>query len=148
MPNAGTWFCNVCLPASEGAPCHALLCYDTDEYNADVSKFFDDDWQRLRQSIGDKAASITDLAAEADIEDILLCDLAGVLAYLGLEESSALPNGRRGKAKLRKLYRAAGRTYHSGDRAKPLIDFLDMDAVEAAAPFDLGFVRELLEKLK
>lgn len=78
----------------------------------------------------------------------MLCDLAGVLDYLGLGETTTLPSGRRGKAKLRKLYRAAGRTYHSGDRAKPLIDSLDMDAVEATAPFDLGFARELLEKLK
>ena len=41
-----------------------------------VSKFREGDWARLREEIEEGAENVFDLAAEADIEDVLMCDYA------------------------------------------------------------------------
>lgn len=80
--------------------------------------------------------TVIDMAASADIEDLMLCDFLGVLAHLKLPAGS-LPSGRKGKAKMKNLFNMAGRTYHEGDRAKSLIDALDKDVIifQALVPY-------------
>ena len=58
----------------------------------------------------------------------MLCDLPGVLSFLGLPPETEMPPGNKGKTKLKKLYRkvAPNKAYHSGERAKDLISHLDM----------------------
>ena len=94
----------------------------------------------LRESISPAAQKVVDLAAEADIEDVMLCDLPGVLPFLGLPPETEMPPGNKGKAKLKKLYRkvAPNKAYHSGERAKDLISHLDMAEIRASAPIPLG----------
>ena len=76
----------------------------------------------------------------ADIEDVMLCDLPGVLSFLGLPPETEMPPGNKGKTKLKKLYRkvAPNKAYHSGERAKDLISHLDMAEIRASAPVPLG----------
>jgi hypothetical protein len=76
----------------------------------------------MRSDIEPKAVAIVDLAAEADIEDIMLCDYAGVLGFLGLPANTELPNGRKGKVRMKKLHKmvALNKPYHEGDKARPL----------------------------
>lgn len=76
------------------------------------------------------------MAAKADIEDVMLCDLPGVLSFLGLPPETEMPPGNKGKTKLKKLYRkvAPNKAYHSGERAKDLISHLDMAEIRASAP--------------
>ena len=58
----------------------------------------------------------------------MLCDLPGVLSFLGLPPETEMPPGNKGKTKLKKLYRKVvpNKAYHSGERAKDLISHLDM----------------------
>ena len=66
-------------------PWKVFLCYDTDSSEYDITKFYQDDWKLLRKDlIKAKTEEIIDLAASADIEDIILTDLSGVCAYLVL----------------------------------------------------------------
>ena len=53
----------------------------------------------------------------------MLCDLPGVLSFLGLPPETEMPPGNKGKTKLKKLYRkvAPNKAYHSGERAKDLM---------------------------
>lgn len=66
----------------------------------------------------------------------MLCDLPGVLSFLGLPPETEMPPGNKGKTKLKKLYRkvAPNKAYHSGERAKDLISHLDMAEIRASAP--------------
>ena len=66
----------------------------------------------------------------------MLCDLPGVLSFLGLPPETEMPPGNKGKTKLKKLYRkvALNKAYHSGERAKDLISHLDMAEIRASAP--------------
>ena len=87
-------------------------------------------------NISPTAQRVVDLAAKADIEDVMLCDLPGVLSFLGLPPETEMPPGNKGKTKLKKLYRkvAPNKAYHSGERAKDLISHLDMAEIRASAP--------------
>ena len=91
-------------------------------------------------NISPTAQRVADLAAKADIEDVMLCDLPGVLSFLGLPPETEMPPGNKGKTKLKKLYRkvAPNKAYHSGERAKDLISHLDMAEIRASAPVPLG----------
>lgn len=91
-------------------------------------------------NISPTAQRVVDLAAKADIEDVMLCDLPGVLSFLGLPPETEMPPGNKGKTKLKKLYRkvAPNKAYHSGERAKDLISHLDMAEIRASAPVPLG----------
>ncbi len=140
MTNSAEWFHRSCASRHPGIPWTVFLGYDTDAYNSNITKFHEGDWARLRLDIEPKADAIIDLAAEADIEDIMLCDYAGVLNFLGLPADTNLPNGRKGKARMKKLHKkvALNKPYHEGDKARPLIRALDMDKILKTAPIPLA----------
>lgn len=146
MPNSAMWFRRACLDSFNEIPWHVFLGYDTDDYSGDITKFYKDDWLYLRQEIEKDAASVTDLAAKADIEDIMLYDLEGVLAFLGLNPDTKAPSGRKGKAKMRKLFRmvSTSNAYHEGERARDLIRSLNMEKLEASAPIPLSSIGVVL----
>ena len=130
ITNSGAWFQNRCYKKFKSLDWTVFLCYDTDNYNNDISKFFEGDWKVLRNSITkNRNSTVIDLAAQADIEDIMLLDIDAVYRYLGLETSPIIPSGKKGKTKIRNLFRDVGATYHEGERAKPLIESLDMDKI-------------------
>ena len=108
--------------------------------------FHEGDWARLRGSIASQACAVIDLAAEADIEDVILCDLPGVLSFLGLPAQTEIPPGNKGKTKLKKLHRmvAVNKTYHSGERSKELIACLDMAVIKKNAPIPLNEIDKAL----
>ena len=139
MTNSAEWFHRSCASRHPSIPWTVFLGYDTDAYNSNITKFHEGDWARLRLDIEPKADAIIDLAAEADIEDIMLCDYAGVLSFLGLPTDTDLPNGRKGKARMKKLHKkvALNKPYHEGDKARPLIRALDMDKILKTAPIPL-----------
>ena len=76
----------------------------------------------------------------------MLCDYDGVLAFLGLREDTQLPKGRKGKVRMRKLHRmvAINRPYHEGERARPLVQALDMGKIVKSAPIPLGALEATL----
>lgn len=122
------WFKSRCVNKyGKGHAWHVFLCYDTDNYLKDISRFYKGDWEVLRNKLR-KAESVTDVAASADIEDVMLQDLAGVCRYLKSSIPADLP-GRKGKVKMKKLFRDNGVTYHEGERARELIETLDMQAI-------------------
>ena len=143
MTNSVTWFRFSCLRVYGDTPWYVFLCYDTDSYSEVITEFYEGDWLRLRKAIEKEAESVTDLAAKADIEDVMLCDKEGVLAFLGLNPETEVPHGRKGKAKMKKLYRmvAINNSYHEGDRARTLIRSLDMGKIEESAPIPLTAIR-------
>lgn len=150
MTNSAEWFLRSCAARHSDIEWTVFLGYDTDAYNSNITKFHQGDWERLRLDIEKGASSIVDLAAEADIEDIMLCDYAGVLAFLRLPADTALPNGRKGKIKMRKLHQkvAPNKPYHEGDRALPLIRALDMERIMASAPIPLNLLEAAIFGLR
>lgn len=139
ITNSGNWFETRCYGQNKGLPWTVFLCYDTDNYTPNISKFYEDDWKELRKTIGKhKTCEIIDLAAQADIEDIMLLDLEGVFNFLDMEPIPA-PTGNKGKAKMKKIFRAKGQgsAYHEGERAESLINALDLDKIIAASPVPL-----------
>lgn len=124
------WVRNHCAARYKQIDWTVFLCYDTDAYKYDVSQFHEGDWKYLRKAIERNARmkTIIDLAACADIEDIMLSDIEGVCTYLGVP-IQALPEGKKGKTRMKKLFREAKQTYHEGERAKPLIEVLDKDRI-------------------
>ena len=136
--NSRNWVINACCHRYRNLSWCVFLCYDTDDYLAPVTKFYEGDWVELRHRLKEaNVKTVIDMAASADIEDLMLCDFQGVLAHLKIPACS-LPSGKKGKTKMKKLFKIASRTYHEGDRAKPLIDVLDKDVVifHALVPFN------------
>lgn len=75
----------------------------------------------------------------------MLCDLEGVCKFLGIPVPEKLV-GRKGKAKMKMLYRSCGLTYHEGERALSLIQALDFEQIMEKGPIDLsGLKQHLLE---
>ncbi len=131
VPHSGNWFENRCveLHKDEVNEWTAFLCYDTDSYTDDISKFYEGDWLILRNRLS-SLAHIVDVAASATIEDVLLTDLTGICRYYSIPmPSEPLTFGRSGKAKLKMLLRPHSIPYHSGTRAQPLIQSLDMECL-------------------
>lgn len=119
------------------------MCYDTDNYTPNISKFYEGDWLELRKAIAKrKSCSIIDLAAQADIEDIMLLDVDGVFRFLDLP-AGVIPSGAKGKSKMKKIFRqkGPGSAYHEGARAEKLINALDMDRMIALSPVPLSEIR-------
>ena len=147
MTHSATWFDRACVGGNPEVAWTVFLCYDTDEYNSDITKFHEGDWAMLRKSIAPSAQKVVDMAAEADIEDVILCDLPSVLSFLGLPPETKMPPGNKGKTKLKKLFRMAApnKAYHSGERAKGLISHLDMAKVRALAPVPLEEIDRAIE---
>lgn len=108
-------FDRACVGENPETAWTVFLRYDTDEYNSDITKFHEGDWG-------------------------MLCDLPGVLSFLGLPSETEMPPGNRGKTKLKKLYRkvAPNMAYHSGECAKGSISHLDMAEIRTSAPVPLG----------
>lgn len=147
MTNSETWFYRSCRDKYPELEWTALLAYDTDGYNAPVSKFHEGDWLRLRHEVG-KAATVIDLAAVADIEDIMLCDYIGVMKYLSLPLDTPVPCGGKGKSKMKKLFKKkeAFTHYHEGERARPLIQALDFNVLMDRSPIPLREFYNLLRR--
>ncbi len=141
--HSGKWFFNMCSKKHK-IPWTVYLCYDTDSSNSNISKFYEGDWKMLRQELEkSKTTTIVDLAASADMEDIMLYDIESVLAFLGITMPVKLV-GRKGKAKMKALYRSAGRAYHEGERAKDMISKLDFSRITQSAPIKLAELKDHL----
>lgn len=146
MTNSAAWFHRACAARHANIPWNVFLGYDTDAYNANITKFHEGDWKRLRDDIAPEAASIYDLAASADIEDVMLCDYEGVLSFLGLPEDTPLPKGRKGKVRMKNLHRLVdvAHPYHEGEKARPLVQALDMGKIIENAPIPLNRLEDVL----
>ena len=145
VSHSGKWFANKCAKKYK-MPWKVFLCYDTDSSEYDITKFYQDDWKLLRKDlVKAKAEEIIDLAASADIEDIILTDLSGVCAYLGIDVPEKL-SGRKGKAKMKALYRSCGNTYHEGDKAETMIGSLNFQRIVDYSPLDLEKLSTALTK--
>ena len=144
VSHSAKWFSSKCSREYK-IPWKVFLCYDTDNSANDISKFYEDDWKLLRSDLKKaKAEEIIDLAARADIEDIMLMDVAGICRYLGIEVPDKL-HGRKGKAKMKALFRSCGSTYHEGDKAKDMIEGLDFQKIVENSPLNLQCLMNLLE---
>lgn len=130
MPKTSKWFEEECAKKYlKRYLWRVFLCYDTDAYKYEVSPYYEGDWKDLREKIG-KVKEIVDLAAAADIEDVLLVDFEGVCKYIGAEKlDRSLLKGRKGSSKMKALFRAYGKTYHKGERAQNLIESLDLQKI-------------------
>lgn len=145
MPRAGNWFNSQCVAKySRGHDWTVFLCYDKDNYKDDISKFYEGDWAILRQTLK-KAKIIIDVAAAADIEDVMLSDLKSICSYLGSDLPGSL-RGANGKQKMKNLFRDCGQTYHEGVRARPLIEALDMETLISANIVPLKDIEQLIFK--
>lgn len=134
--HSGKWFANTCAKKYK-IPWQVFLCYDTDSPDKDISKFYEGDWKLLRDELKKlKAKEIIDLAASADIEDVMLVDIESICKYLGITAPKEL-KGRKGKAKMKALYRSCGNTYHEGDKAENMIKNLDFQKIINEGPIDL-----------
>lgn len=140
MTNSADWFFRACIAKRRDIPWHVFLGYDTDSYADNITKLHQGDWKRLRDDIDEVAESVTDLAASADIEDIMLCDLEDILVFLNLPADTPLPSGRKGKVRMKRLFRmvAVNHPYHEAEKARPLIQALDMGKIAERAPLPLG----------
>lgn len=145
MPKAGKWFEEECVKRylMKRSLWSVFLCYDTDGYQQDITPYYEGDWKTLREKIG-KAEQIVDLAAAADMEDVLLADLDGICEYLGIAHQSASSlSGRKGSSKMKALFRSHGQAYHKGERAETLIKALDMQKIIDTAVIPLKVIDEL-----
>ncbi len=143
ITNSGTWFEKRCYGQYKSLEWTVFLCYDTDNYTPNISKFYEGDWKELRKAIDKrKSCSIIDLAAQADIEDIMLVDSDGVFNFLGIDPIE-IPSGAKGKAKMRKIFRTKGpgSAYHAGERAEGLINSLDFDKIISTSPVPLSQIQ-------
>lgn len=140
ITNSGNWFEKRCYGQFRNLGWTVFLCYDTDNYSQNISKFYEGDWKELRKTISKhKSCSIIDLAAHADIEDIMLLDLDSIFKFLEIDPVP-LPSGSKGKMKMKKLFRSKGQgcAYHEGNRAEPLIKSLDLDKIIYLSPVSLS----------
>ncbi len=143
VPHTGKWFNSQCVGKYDsGMDWYVFLCYDKDDYKEDISKFYEGDWMFLRKSLK-KAKQIIDVAAAADIEDVMLQDNKNICHFIGCEPPVTL-KGKKGKAKLKNLFREHGRCYHAGKRAKDLIHALDMNALIEGGLVPLKEIERLL----
>ena len=145
VSHSAKWFSSKCAKEYK-IPWKVFLCYDTDNSMNDISKFYEDDWKILRSDLKKaKAEEIIDLAASADIEDILLYDIAGICRYLDVAIPDKL-QGRKGKAKMKALFRSCGRAYHEGDKAEDMIESLDFQKIVENSPLNLQYLVDSVEK--
>jgi hypothetical protein len=139
---AARWFKANCKQVHKGISWTVFLCYDTDSHNSDASQFQEGDWKDLRKTIlKNKRTEIIDLAAQADIEDIMLLDIDGVCDFLGIPTCQT-PPARKGKAKMKKLFRDNKSFYHEGERAGYLIDHLDKGVIISKTSIPLYSIEE------
>lgn len=146
LPRANKWFNVECIKKyPRNKEWIVFLCYDTDNYKAEITPFYEGDWKELRSKLK-KAREIIDLAASADIEDIFLFDIDGICAFLHCPVVSIdTLHGRKGTAKIKELYRNNGSCYHKGTRARPMIDSLDKQRIMDSCPIPLNKIERLFE---
>lgn len=144
--SGGNWFNAQCVEYYEKHPWVVFLCYDTDSYKEEITKFYEDDWATLRSKLK-KAAKVVDVAAAADIEDIMLQDLDSICNYLNCDIKKVLLNGSKGKKKMKKLFRENDKYYHEGSRARTLIDSLNMQKLIDNDSIPLKDIEDLIFKL-
>lgn len=143
IPYTGKWFNSQCLGKyNYEMDWYVFLCYDKDDYKNDISKFHEGDWAVLRKSLK-RVKEIIDVAAAADIEDVMLQDIEHICRYIGCEPTSDF-RGRKGKIKLKNLFKEHGQYYHEGKRAKDLIDSLDMNILIESNIVPLKEIERLL----
>lgn len=143
MANTGSWFEKRCYGRYKNLKWTIFLCYDTDNYTPNISKFYEDDWKELRKTISKhKTCSIVDLAAQADVEDIMLVDAEGIFRFLEMNPFP-IPSGSKGKIKMKKIFRqkGPGSAYHAGERAESLIKSLDLDKIVLNSPVPLNKIQ-------
>lgn len=141
LVHSGKWFSNTCAKRYR-IPWNVYLCYDTDSHDYDISKFYRDDWKLLREELKkSKAKKIVDLAARADIEDVMLIDLLGICRYLGIAPPEKLA-GRKGKAKMKALYRSCGKTYHEGEKSADMVGKINYEKIIRDGPIPLNLLVE------
>ena len=147
VPFSGKWFVSQCLSKhrSEVPEWIVFLCYDTDSYSSDVSKFQKDDWKILRKNLRG-AEEVIDISASAEIEDALLEDLKGICRYYDIPEPDMPLLGKTGKAKLRGYLRKYKAYYHPGDRAQDLICSLDMQTIIDKSTLPLSLIEDTIFK--
>ena len=127
---AGPWFRTECTLRYKTIEWLVFLCYDTETYQEDITAIGEKDWMTLEKNLPKKKVSVYHVAAAADIEDAMLVDLEGICRFLSCKPVNIEDlKGRKGKVKLKNLYRANGQTYHEGSRARDLIDSLDMEKI-------------------
>jgi hypothetical protein len=146
ITNSGVWYENRCHKEHPSLAWTVFLCYDTDDYKPDITKFQEGDWRALRMLMKRrKAARIIDLATNADIEDLFLLDAPGIFRFMN-KPSRTIPSGCKGKRKMRKLFRSFGQgiAYHSGERARCLIEALDMQVIIDHASIPLSEINKIL----
>ena len=140
------WFKGSCKLQYKKMDWVVFLCYDTDTHNRDVSQFQEGDWKELKKTImKNRRTSIIDLAAAADIEDVMLLDMDGVCSFLGIIYCPT-PPGRKGKSIMKKIFRDNNSCYHEGERAKLLIDHLDKDAIISKSPIPFEEIEKVCFK--
>lgn len=140
IANSGNWFEKRCYSQNKSLNWTVFLCYDTDNYVPNISKFYEGDWAELRKTISKhKSCCIIDLAAQADIEDIILLDADSIYKFLDIPPMP-IPSGGKGKTKLKKIFRSKQpqTTYHEGARAEPLINSLNFEKIISASPIPLS----------
>ena len=141
LVHSGKWFSNTCAKRYR-IPWNVYLCYDTDSHDYDISKFYRDDWKLLREELKkSKAKKIVDLAARADIEDVMPIDLLGICRYLGIAPPEKLA-GRKGKAKMKALYRSCGKTYHEGEKSADMVGKINYEKIIRDGPIPLNLLVE------
>ena len=134
ITHSANWFNNSCVKQfPKKMSWTVFLCYDTDSHEADISKFYQDDWKIFRENLTKKKTiTVVDMAAKADIEDVLLTDIEGVCSFLGMVPAltvDQIPSGGKGKTKMKKMFRMVGATYHEGGKAQALIDSLNKETI-------------------
>lgn len=145
IPRAGNWFNTQCVGKYATANgWYVFLCYDQDDYKGNISKFYQGDWSVLRNLLK-KAVQVVDVAATADIEDVMLQDIDHICQFVGCVPPVVLKGGK-GKVKLKRLFLDHGKCYHEGKRAKDLIDTLDMEVLINGNLVPLQEIERLLFK--
>ncbi len=81
---------------------------------------------------------VIDLAAQADIEDIVLLNSESVFKFIGIAPVPIPTKGKIRKRKMKMLFRMKGNgsAYHEGKRAEPLIQSLNFEIMsKSTIPF-------------
>lgn len=73
----------------------------------------------------------------------MLLDLEGICNFIPCEVPEKLV-GRKGKVRLRNIYRDHQKAYHEGKRARPLIDSLNMQLIIDTATIPLQKIEQFM----
>ena len=138
LATATSWYKTQCS-RKYAHPWVVCLCYDTDDYKEEISKFHEGDWKKVKSKLK-KVDCVIEMAACADIEDILLIDKKGIADFLGFSVSDFPSDlkGGKGKRKMKTLFRQFNDCYHEGSRAYALIASLNMQLIIDRAPIKLA----------